>query len=271
MHHIANELLSPLELLRSAKALSLSGKEEYLRPAVLEAISCLEIYVQTVVFRELRSKLDSPLVKLLQDKTRNDFDSRLSILVPIATGLQVDKQSELWGRYKTAKTIRNNVTHAGTRVTQKDTEFVIATVEAWLTYLASTISLQLRLQELREKVENGIVTVTSERAALELIQEHLSPLGDFPQIEFVTQGMTDAVFTVGQYCIAVNITFIELKTLRSLKKIHADSNGLPDIFSHGVSLVFNRGDRIPDELAVKTSDDGRVITIIINSLARKVE
>lgn len=265
MHNITGESLSPLDLLKNAKSLFLSGKEEYLRPAVLKAISCLESYVQTVVFRELESRIDPLLLKWLQDKTSSDFDSRLSILIPTATGLQVDKRSELWDRYKKAKLIRNRVTHVGIRVTQEQAKFVIDMVEAWLTYLASTVSLQLQLEVLRKEVESGVVKVTNKKAALELIREHLSPLGDLYRTEAANQGMIDAVFAVGQYRVAVSIAFIDLRTLKALKNIHADSSGLPDTFSHGVSLVFNRGVHVPDEVATKTSGDGRVITLIINS------
>ncbi len=265
MKEVSSELLSPVELLKSAKELFLSGKEEYFRPAVLEAISCLESYVQMAVFQELETKIDPLFLKWLQDKTRNDFDSRLSVLVPVSTGIRVDKASELWNRYKKAKSIRNRVTHAGIRITRKDAQFVINTVEDWLAYLASTITLQFRLQELCKQVESNFVTVTNKRTALDLLQVHLSYLGDLSQTDVANQGITDAIFTVGRYRIAVSVVFVELKTLKSLERIHADSSGLPDTFSHGVSLVFNSGNRIPQDLAMKTSDDGRAITFIINT------
>ncbi|MCF8083174.1 MAG: hypothetical protein K9M96_08770 [Deltaproteobacteria bacterium] len=260
----SNEFLSPIDLLKNAKSLVLSDQDNYLRPAVLEAISCLESYVQAYVFRELEHKMDPLLLKWLQDRTRNDFDSRLSVIIPIATGLRVDKRSDLWNRYKRAKQIRNRVTHVGKRVTTDEAEFVIDTVESWLTYLASTITLQLQLEILRDNVENGVVFISDRSTALDILQKYLSTLGDFLQFDNVSKGMTDAIFSVGQYKIAVSVVFVTLKSLNALKNVHADSSGLPDEFSHGVSLVFNKGELIPDELSVKTSSDGRVITMIIN-------
>ena len=56
--NLNNESLPPLDLLMNAKSLFLSERNDYLRPAVLEAISCLESYVQTFVFKELESKID---------------------------------------------------------------------------------------------------------------------------------------------------------------------------------------------------------------------
>ena len=261
----SNEFLPPVDLLKNAKSLLLSGRDNYLRPAVLEAISCLESYVQTYVFQELEHKIDPLLLKWLQDKTRNDFDSRLSVIVPIATGLRVDKRSELWNRYKRAKQIRNRVTHTGRRVSLKEAEFVIDTVEAWLTYLASTITLQLRLESLREDVEKGKVNVNDKGTALDILQVYLSSLGDFLQVENASsKGVVDAIFSVGQYRIAISTVFVTLRSLKALKNIHADSSGLPDEFSHGVALLFNRGERVPDNLSTKTSSNGRVITLIIN-------
>jgi len=261
-----NEFLSPADLLINAKSLLSSGRDNYLRPAVLEAISCLESYVQTYVFRELEHTIDPLLLRWIQDKTRNDFDSRLSVIVPVATGLRVDKRSELWNRYKRAKQIRNRVTHVGKRVSLEEAVFVIDTVEAWLTYLASTITLQLRLENLREDVEKGKVDVYDKNTALNILQGYLSSLGDFLQVESAStsKGMVDAIFSVGQYRIAISTVFVTLGSLKALKNVHADSSGLPDEFSHGVSLLFNKGERVPDSLSTKTSGDGRVITLIIN-------
>ncbi len=258
------ELLSPTDLLKNAKSLLLSGRDNYLRPAVLEAISCLESYVQTYVFQELEHKIDPLLLKWIQDKTRNDFDSRLSIIIPIATGLRVDKQSELWNRYKRAKQIRNRVTHVGKRVSLEEAKFVVDTVEAWLTYLASTITLQLQLESLREDVEKGKVDVSDKNTALDILRGYLSPLGDFLQVESASKSMVDAIFSVGQYRIAVSTVFVTLRSLKALKNVRANSSRLLEEFSHGVSLLFNKGERVPDNLSTKTSSDDRVITLIIN-------
>nr|MBA3691953.1 hypothetical protein [Acidobacteriota bacterium] len=80
------QIHTPEELLDNAETLFATGNAKMMRAAVLEAITSLEAFVQTTVFSALNNKLDPLLVQWLQDKTKMDFDSRLSILTPIAVG-----------------------------------------------------------------------------------------------------------------------------------------------------------------------------------------
>jgi hypothetical protein len=92
-----SDLHTPSELLVAAHKLFDAGDVHLLRPAVLEAMTCLESYVQAVVFKALSNKLDPLLVKWLEDKTRMDFDTRLHLLTPIATGHPITKEGSLGG------------------------------------------------------------------------------------------------------------------------------------------------------------------------------
>lgn len=122
------EIHTPEELLDGAEVLFASANPKMMRAAVLEAIAALEAFVQDVVFTALRGKLDPLLVQWLEEKTRIDFDSRLSVLTPVAVGRQIDKQASLWKKYKGAKEIRNKVTHSGRKVSTDEARFVIDTV-----------------------------------------------------------------------------------------------------------------------------------------------
>lgn len=109
---------SPSDLLSGAESLLATNDPHFNRAAVLEAVSALEAYVGTVIFDALENNFDASLVNLLKAKTKMDFDSRMSILVPLATGQTVDKSGQLWQDYKECKKIRNNVTHLGSHVTR---------------------------------------------------------------------------------------------------------------------------------------------------------
>ena len=83
-------LHTPEELLDNAETLFLSNNPKMMRAAILEAITALEAYVQSTIFPALNEKLDPVLVKWLEDKTRMDFDSRLSVLTPVVTEHEID-------------------------------------------------------------------------------------------------------------------------------------------------------------------------------------
>lgn len=93
----AADLHSPEELLATAEALVALGDPQMYRAAVLEAITALESCVALTVFERLELLLDPLLVQWLRDHTRMDFDSRLSVLTPVATGRPVDTRGTLAG------------------------------------------------------------------------------------------------------------------------------------------------------------------------------
>lgn len=168
---------SPAELLANATAMQKSGDEKLFRAAILESITALEAYVQKEVFKSLDGKLDPLLVKWLEEKTKMDFDSRLSVLTPVATGVPVDKQSDLWDAYKKAKDIRNKVVHSGRKVSAGDVNFVIESVRNWLSYLSSTVELEQMLLKLKHWVENQIgLALTLEPQATQLVARYFHQL-----------------------------------------------------------------------------------------------
>jgi hypothetical protein len=167
------DLHTPDELLENASAMYVSGDPKLFRGAILEAITALEAFVQQTVFRSLEGRFDPLLVKWLEEKTRMDFDSRLSVLTPVATGLPIDKASKLWDGYKKAKEIRNKVVHSGRRVTPNDVELVMATVRDWLSYLSSTVELEAALLDLKRWVEQRAqLSIINEAQATQLVVQY---------------------------------------------------------------------------------------------------
>lgn len=167
------DLHTPDELLANASAMYTSGDAKLFRGAILESITALEAFVQRTVFRSLESRLDPMLVKWLEEKTKMDFDSRLAVLTPVATGLSIDKSSQLWDGYKKAKEIRNKVVHSGRKVTANDVESVMNTVREWLSYLSSTVELEVVLLALKRWVEqSGKVSIENETQASQLVAQY---------------------------------------------------------------------------------------------------
>jgi hypothetical protein len=166
------DLHSPDELLANATAMLTSGDRRLLRGAILEAITALEAFVHSTVFPALGRKVSFELAAWLEAKTRMDFESRLSVLVPCATGLPIEKSSALWSDYTKAKAIRNRVVHTGARVTLRDSEFVVETVRQWISYLGSTLELEAALRKLKSWVEGGNgAGITNETDANKLLAD----------------------------------------------------------------------------------------------------
>src|SRR6266542_4039367 len=144
---IDDEHLTPAELLETAERLFSVGDANMYRAAILESITALEANVRDKAFPVLQARLGEDLCKWLEDKTRMDFETRIGLFIPIATGLKVDKKDRLWNDYKKAKDIRNKVTHTGRRVTRSQTRFVIDTVYEWIEYLNQAQETQHRRRE----------------------------------------------------------------------------------------------------------------------------
>lgn len=103
----------------------------------MEAITALEERVNEVVFRRLESHqgLPSNLIRWLREQTRSKFDSRLSPLGEFALGNPLDKSGQLWGDYKTARKLRNEVSHTARVISASEASFVLETVRRWLHFL----------------------------------------------------------------------------------------------------------------------------------------
>jgi hypothetical protein len=129
------------QLIQSAEHLYSIDDPRTVRASVLEAVAALESKVNDCVINQLDAKLGPILSKWIEERTRMDFDARLSILLPVATGLPVDKKGKLWVDYKKAKDIRNKIAHTGKRITKLQARKVIDAVYEWLNYLGSATSI----------------------------------------------------------------------------------------------------------------------------------
>jgi hypothetical protein len=201
---------TPEELLSGARRLMEADDPIILRAAVLEAITALEAFVHKNVFSVLRERIDPLLVKWLEDKTRMDFDSRLSVLTPIATGIEVDQQAELWTRYKRAKKLRNAVTHSGLKVTYAQASEVLQTVHDWLAYLASSAELDSALMKFKHEVEAGILSVVDEKSAAQSIADFFSKSSPAKASKEYNAGQgvrADVVLRFGERLVLVETKF----------------------------------------------------------------
>ena len=196
-----------------------SGDPKLFRGAILESIAALEAFVQRTVFRSLEGRLDPLLVRWLEEKTKMDFDSRLSVLTPVATGLPIDKSSQLWNGYKKAKEIRNKVVHSGQKVTTKDVDLVIATVRDWLSYLGSTVELEAVLLDLRRWVEkSSTLSIENEAQAIQLVTKYFrqAPVAKTTvEVEVNSGGrrhLTDMILDFGPRKVLVETKFPQVGT-----------------------------------------------------------
>ena len=147
------KLHTPQELLKNAEKLLYSGDPNYMRSAVLESMATLEAYIQQTVFELLDKKMDPLFVSWLKDKTKMDMDSRINPITKLATGVDINKSSNLWREYKEAKDIRNKVAHHGRAVTNEEATKVYETVKKWLAYIGANIAVDLSLLELKQYIE----------------------------------------------------------------------------------------------------------------------
>jgi len=275
-----SDLHSPAELLVAAHMLVDAGDVQLLRPAVLEAMTCLESYVKDVVFKALNSKLDALLVKWLEDKTRMDFDTRLQLLTPIATGHPITTQSNLWEHYKKAREIRNKVAHTGKRISREDASFVLHCVEDWLAYLVSSVGIELSLRRLKHHVESQQLRFQREEEVLALVCTYFSDKQSAASA-FLTGEMIfgrsvgpDVTLIFGKYKIAVFAKLRGAKTIMSWLKKERQSNGsmpaitgcieLPSAFTHCVTLFFVRDGGIHGFPDVQWDENHQVGNTIIN-------
>ena len=276
---------TPEELLAGAQSLLDSHDPGFARAAILEAITALEAYVGQVVFRLLESKLDPLLVKWLRERTKLDFDARLSVLVPLATERSVIKGSDLWSRYKRAKQIRNEVTHSGRQVTFSEAEEVVETIFDWLSYLGSAAELDVLLLNLKKHIEFSSdwknIDSTDHRNIWEIYEARI--LEYFEKVRFsdverrvqVKVGNSlfeiDFVARIGSRRVAIEIrsasvdpgqldTRLELAT-RAVRRLL-----LASIVDSGVVVLLFRG-ALPEKYRkMEKRDDGRVtiLPVLIN-------
>lgn len=260
---------TPDELLAGAKHLMESADPVVLRAVVLESITALETFVHQRVFAALRERLDPLLVRWLEDRTRMDFDARLSVLTPVATGLPVDQQAELWSRYKRAKTLRNQVTHSGRRISASEANEVMETVRDWLAYLASSVEVDVALTEFKRRVEAGNLPVTDERSAGRAIADYFSK--SLPAQAAIEHDLARGVRADVVLRFAERLVVIEVKFLRgghAWGRIGQDAQQLQFLMAkakadRGALVVFNHGSPQPGRSHLATLAGGKVSIISV--------
>jgi hypothetical protein len=263
------EVHTPDELLAGARRLLALADPVTRRAAVLEAITALEAFVQHRVFAALNDKLDPLLVRWLEEKTKMDFDSRLGILTPIATGLPVSEQASLWTRYKAAKRLRNFVTHSGRQVSQQEAEEALLTVHDWLAYLASSAEVDTALAAFKRAVESGQIFVSDSASASKAIANFFNettpakaafeePIGGGCQ--------ADVVLRFGERLVVIEHKF--LNVVRRSEMLVAGIRQLESLMSlanahRGALVVFSKDELPINESQFKSLGDGKLSVVQI--------
>ncbi len=269
------QLHTPEELLDGAEELLALDNPTMRRAAVLEAITALEAFVQAAVFSSLENRLDPLLVRWLEDKTRMDFDSRLSVLTPVATGRPIDKASQLWQDYKKAKTIRNKVTHSGRRVSSAEARFVVTAVYDWLAYLGSTAELEVALHGLKRFVEQDKeITIAAHSDAVRLVLEYFGQTKaaqgslevPLQHPESGTRRHADLILSFGDYSVVVEVNFSARGTTGRAVEAAVEQVShmmtLSDVTA-GVAVVFQRGPIEAGFETVRRYRDGTIYVVAI--------
>lgn len=268
------DLHTPEELLESADELLATGNPKMRRAAALEAIVALEAYVQATVFPSLAKKIGMDFSKWLEEKTRMDFDSRLSVITPIAIGLPVDTKTGLWSDYKKARKIRHSIIHEGRKVSQDEARFVVETVHKWIAYLGSTVELELALLKLKRYVESNHISVNTKSEALSLITDYFGKTkaatgGIEPEASFSSGNSRlreDLILKLGSHRIVIETKFSRrLSTRRTVHK------GIEQILSFSKAfgatqaalIVFQPGEIEAGFEGVQKLDDGNLYVVVI--------
>lgn len=236
--------LTPAELLETAEKLFSAADQNMYRAAILEAITALEANVRDKAFPALQNRVGSDLTKWLEEKTRMDFETRLGLFIPIATGLKVDKKDKLWNDYKKSKEIRNKVTHSGRRVTRVQARFVIDTVYEWIEYLnqaqeaakeqsAKPAETLGRFLQASARLERVVYSAVVKNGADEnQLRRRILPLEELRRLSLVDAKIFD-----------------ELKALRSLRNQAAHSHGIDEVIITENNI--ERLNQIVDEIEAK--------------------
>jgi len=271
------DLHTPEELLAGATALLANTDPQVTRAAVLEAITALEAFVHQTVFAVLKNRLDPLLTTWLEERTRMDFDSRLSVLTPVALGQPIDKQSVLWSRYKKAKELRNDVTHSGRKVSSAEAREVVDTVYAWLAYLGSTAEVDLALLGFKRQVEQGSIYVPSEQVAIRAVADYFGrSKAATADIQPVLTGnlRADAILKFGVHTVIVEAKFVNSRDIQRVVEagIKQVLSELPSDPSYRAAVVlFNRAGIPEGYPALSVHGDGRVSILLVSLLPSAAE
>jgi hypothetical protein len=269
-------LHTPAELLDTARELLASNNQKLYRGAILEALASLESFIHLTIFPSLQQRFSAEFSKWLEEKTLMDFDSRLSILAPIATGIPVGKSSALWSRYKQTRQIRKGVVHGNRKVTKAEAEAVINTTAEWMAYLGSTIELENALLELKRWVESqSISPVQTSRDAEEVIVSFFAQSGAAKQWmhqQFRVEGKyweVDVILEFETRKVLIETKFVTQKSRFLREKINEGLRQI-DRLRHisGISqaglVIFARWSKEDVPAAVEKHSNGEVLVVLIS-------
>jgi hypothetical protein len=262
---------TPEELLANAERHYSSSDINAMRAAVLEAMAALETFVSKKVFSSLDGKLDPLLVRWLETKTRMDFDSRLSILVPVALGRPIDIRGSLWQDYQVARSIRHRVVHAGARVSRERARFVIDTVYKWLAFLGSSVEIQVALLGLRRFFERQpSLTINNEREAVDLIVKYFSKSKavDVLSEEVLSRSnfRPDVVLKFGPYTVVIEAKFSRGQNISYfVADITSQLSHMVDEYraAVGAAVIFHKGEVDPAYRSIMVLQKGKLYILAI--------
>lgn len=270
------DLHTPDELMLRAVELLETNDPRLRRAVVIEAMTALEAYVAATVFPLLAAKVGDPLSKLIEAKTRMDFETRLSVLAPAAMGITVDRGSAHWQDFKRIRKLRHGIVHAGKQVSASDAREAVASIRRWLAFLGSTVGIELSLQEFKRvfeasgrRIQRGSDAVQAIKAffAGPLVAVFTEPVTRLTGqkrrlrpdlvLDFGSQRVAIEVKVTGQRAVSSVVHAVEMDLARALADSGVDRTAL---------VIFNTGSR-DKQLVVESLKmrDPQLLVLVINA------
>jgi hypothetical protein len=159
-------------LLKIAKNLY---EKKFYRPAVLEAVSALEIYITEQIQPLITNKVGRKLSEYLMNKTKFQFLDRVEFLVPFVHNIEINKGGVLWGQLHETRRIRNQITHKGLDIDDVRCKKCLDSIESWLNFL-NILELKTQILNFKQKIEQSSIHPNSEDELSHLIQNTLKKL-----------------------------------------------------------------------------------------------
>ena len=267
---------TPEELLETARELLCSGNPRYYRGAALEALAALEAFVHKTVFPALAGRFPESICRFLEEKTKMDFDSRLIVLAPLATGVPVEQTSQLWKTFKEIRNLRKGVVHGSKKVTRADVERIIANTTDWINYLGQTIELEKSLMHLKRWVEEQPAPIVrTSKDAERIIADFFSRSKaadvdlDKPILADGTHQRADAILKFGARRVIVEAKFARFRN--NLNNIRADAIYQVDRYrkNSGIDqacvIIFLQATLPASTPAIEKHADGKILSVNIHA------
>jgi len=239
---------SPQDLLLIADQLLSENDPNKYRAVVLEAITALECFVYQKVFGILNNNLDPLLVNWLEEKTRSDFDSRLSVFTPVATKINIDKKKNiLWVKYLKARNIRNKVAHTGKIISYEEAKEVRDTVFEWLSFLGCTSEIDMELIKLRKYYESSGTHIKNERDCESFVRDYFSKINTQKEYRLPNGKVADLLIEYGKLTVLIEVKFHTGDEISFRKHIDSAVTQLESLLKNsgitrGVIIAFQKGE-----------------------------